>query len=155
MRLALSLEQPWNALTSIDSCRAATADIKLCVLPLDELFPTTASDTLTTSSPPPRIDPLTLSLIDGHTLVLLNKLDSTLPPSRAQLDALAAVLAREGKAWLGAREGEEDEGGGRAFWPVSVRDGTGLAELAEGIKRELKRRYVGPGLRSLLCVKRD
>ncbi|GJN88029.1 hypothetical protein Rhopal_000985-T1 [Rhodotorula paludigena] len=135
--------------------KAATADIKLCVLPLDELFPTTTSASSSPPSPPlppaPRVDPLTLSLLDAHTLILLNKLDSTSPPSRAQLDALAAVLAREGKSWLRAREGEEaEEGDGRAFWPVSVKDGTGLAELAEGIKRELKRRYVGPGLRSLL-----
>ncbi|GAA5998090.1 Mss1p [Rhodotorula paludigena] len=122
--------------------KAATADIKLCVLPLDELFTPTAPGPPPPSSPPPHIDPLTLSLLDAHTLILLNKLDSASPPSRAQLDTLAAVLAREGKSWLGARRGEEEEeGGGRAFWSVSVRDGTGLAELAEGIKRELKRRF--------------
>lgn len=123
--------------------RAETADIKLCVLPLDELFPTTPSTSPNSASTPaPRIDPLTLSLIDQHTLIVLNKLDARAePPTAAQLSALEAYLRREGKSWAAAAAPSED-GLERAFAIVSVRDGRGLARLAERLKGEVKRRCV-------------
>ncbi|BGP37373.1 mitochondrial splicing system protein [Rhodotorula kratochvilovae] len=117
--------------------RAETADIKLCVLPLDELFPPASSSTTSAAGPPPplHIDPLTLSLLEAHTLILLNKLDARAsPPSPAQLAALEAYLAQEGRTWAG-------RGTERPFEVVSVRDGRGLAELAERLKGEVKRRF--------------
>ncbi|GAA5911017.1 hypothetical protein JCM8208_003958 [Rhodotorula glutinis] len=119
--------------------KAETADIKLCVLPLDELFPSSPSTSSTSPSPAPVIDSLTLSLIDQHTLIVLNKLDAhDEPPSTAQLGALEEYLRREGKSWAAAA-GEEERAG--AFALVSVRDGRGLAQLAERLKDEVKRRF--------------
>ncbi|GAA5844858.1 hypothetical protein JCM9279_000019 [Rhodotorula babjevae] len=122
--------------------KAETADIKLCVLPLDELFPSCPSSSSTSPAPAlgPLIDPLTLSLIDHHTLIVLNKLDAhTEPPTDAQLGALEAYLRREGKSWAAA---ERSEGGAvGSFALVSVRDGRGLAQLAERLKVEVKRRF--------------
>ncbi|KPV76884.1 uncharacterized protein RHOBADRAFT_51869 [Rhodotorula graminis WP1] len=121
--------------------KAETADIKLCVLPLDEIFPSSSpssSSTPAARAPAPVIDPLTLSLIDHHTLIVLNKLDAHVePPTAAQLGALEAYLRQEGKSWAvaGAREREG------AFALVSARDGRGLAQLAERLKGEVKRRF--------------
>lgn len=109
------------------TCRAATADLKLCVLSLDQLFSEQPASQ-------PLIDPLTLSLIDRHTLILLNKTDSV-SPTPAQLEALRSALASEGKRWYGC-ESEQP------FWLVSVREGTGLQELAQGLQEQVKTRCV-------------
>lgn len=109
--------------------RAAVADIKLCVLSLDQVFTSSSPDT-------PVIDPLTLSLIDSHTIILLNKVDSSVP-SPAQLGALERALESEGKEWFG-------RGTSEPFRLVSVKEGRGLAELAEVMRAELKRRCVLP-----------
>ncbi|TNY23352.1 hypothetical protein DMC30DRAFT_32710 [Rhodotorula diobovata] len=127
--------------------KAETADIKLCVLPLDELFPSSSSSSSSSSSTSstapatPHIDPLTLSLIDPYTLLVLNKLDARGPPTRAQLEALKGYLRREGRRWAGARAGAGPREESDEFALVSVRDGTGLAQLAERLKREVKRRF--------------
>ncbi|GAA5961558.1 hypothetical protein JCM3765_002626 [Sporobolomyces pararoseus] len=109
--------------------KAEVADIKLCVLSLEELFSATEG----TNSAEPRIDPLTLELIDSNTLILLNKIDSS-PPTSSQLQAISSHLKAAGKSWIG--EGSEKE-----FWQISVRDGTGLKKLATDLTAELKRRY--------------
>ncbi|GAA6047701.1 hypothetical protein JCM3770_001728 [Rhodotorula araucariae] len=119
--------------------KAETADIKLCVLPLDELFPARSppsSPAVIAARPvSPTVDPLTLSLLDPHTLILLNKLDAlAAAPTPAQLAQLEAHLVREGKTWLG-------RGTASAFELVSVRDGRGLEQLAERLKGEVKRRF--------------
>ncbi|GAA6052205.1 tRNA modification GTPase MSS1, mitochondrial [Rhodotorula toruloides] len=106
--------------------KAAVADIKLCVLSVDLLFSSSASNT-------PIIDPLTLSLIDPHTLILLNKVDSSVPSS-AQLEALERALESEGKEWFG-------KGTSEPFALVSVKEGKGLKELARVMRGELKRRF--------------
>lgn len=109
--------------------RADVADIKLCLLSLEELFP---SSHTSDSSFTPSIDPLTLDLIDSNTLILLNKTDS-ISPSPSQLSSISSSLTQVGKSWLG--KGSEKE-----FWQVSVKEGTGLRELAKGLTAELKRR---------------
>jgi tRNA modification GTPase len=112
--------------------RAATADIKLCVLSLEALFPdTTARGTSNPAPAPAPIDPLTLSLIDRDTLIPLNKTDS-FKPTRAHLDALRDALRTQGKEWDG---GDDDR-----FWLVSVKEGEGLTELAQGLKDQVQRR---------------
>lgn len=111
--------------------RAATADLKLCVLSLEALFPTT-----TDRSAPAPIDPLTLSLIDRDTLILLNKTDS-FKPTHAHLDALRDALREQGKEW---DESRESGGGVKGFWLVSVKEGQGLTELAQGLKEQVQRR---------------
>ncbi|KWU44682.1 tRNA modification GTPase TrmE [Rhodotorula sp. JG-1b] len=88
--------------------RAGTADLKLCVLSLEALFPTRARERDTPDPGPAPIDPLTLSLIDRDTLILLNKTDS-FKPTR--------------------------------FWLVSVKEGEGLTELAQGLKDQVRRRF--------------
>lgn len=114
--------------SSLHHQRADTADIKLCVLSLPEVF---SSDS--PSSPlQARIDPLTLSLIDSQTLVLLNKVDA-LQVTAEHLDAIAHTLRNEGKTWLGA----ESE---RPFWQLSVKSELGLRDFAEGLRRELQKR---------------
>ncbi|BGP29443.1 mitochondrial splicing system protein [Rhodotorula toruloides] len=105
--------------------KAAVADIKLCVLSLDQLFPSSAPNT-------PTIDSLTLSLIDSHTLILLNKVDSSVPSS-TQLEALERALDGEGKDWFGK--------GTEPFRLVSVKEGKGLRELADVMRGELKIRF--------------
>lgn len=110
--------------------KADVADIKLCLLSLEELFP---SSHTSDSSFTPSIDPLTLDLIDSNTLILLNKTDS-ISPSPSQLSSISSSLTQVGKSWLG--KGSEKE-----FWQVSVKEGTGLRELAKGLTAELKRRY--------------
>ncbi|KAG0665376.1 mitochondrial splicing system protein [Rhodotorula mucilaginosa] len=113
--------------------RAATADIKLCVLSLEALFPdTTARGTSNPAPAPAPIDPLTLSLIDRDTLIPLNKTDS-FKPTRAHLDALRDALRTQGKEWDG---GDDDR-----FWLVSVKEGEGLTELAQGLKDQVQRRF--------------
>lgn len=112
--------------------RAATADIKLCVLSLEALFPTRARERDTPNPGPAPIDPLTLSLIDRDTLVLLNKTDS-FKPTRAHLDALRDALREQGKEWYGG-------GGVGGFWLVSVKEGEGLTEFAQGLKDQVQRR---------------
>ncbi|ORY80699.1 tRNA modification GTPase TrmE [Leucosporidium creatinivorum] len=110
--------------------RADTADIKLCVLSLPKVF---ADSTSTSTSLEAQIDPLTLSLIDSHTLVLLNKVDA-LHITSEHLDAITHALRGEGKAWLGS-ESEQP------FWQLSVRSELGLREFAEGLKGELQKRF--------------
>ncbi|GAA6062695.1 hypothetical protein JCM10212_004753 [Sporobolomyces blumeae] len=110
--------------------KADVADIKLCVLSLDELFPSTPTPSADES---PRIDPLTVDLIDANTLILLNKTDST-PPGPSQLAAVSNRLASMGKVWLG-------RGSDKEFHLVSVREGTGLKALANSLTDELKRRF--------------
>lgn len=123
-------------LLSMAPHRAGTADLKLCVLSLEALFPTRARERDTPNPGPAPIDPLTLSLIDRDTLILLNKTDS-FKPTRAQLDALRDVLREQGKEWYGA----DGVGGGvGGFWLVSVKEGEGLTELAQGLKDQVRRR---------------
>ncbi|BGP19030.1 mitochondrial splicing system protein [Rhodosporidiobolus nylandii] len=109
--------------------RAQAADLKLCVLSLPSLFPSSLS-----ASPSPYIDSQTLSLIDSNTLIILNKSDTS-RPSAEQLDALREMLRREGRNWMG----EKEETGG--FVCVSVKQGEGLGPLAERVKGELKERF--------------
>ncbi|GAA5908796.1 Mss1p [Sporobolomyces salmoneus] len=109
--------------------KADVADIKLCIFSLEQLFPDSASR----SQLEPHIDPLTLDLIDSSTLILLNKTDSFLP-TKEHLEAISKNLSRAGKNWIG--KGKE-----REFWPVSVKEGTGLKEFAAGLMEELKARY--------------
>ncbi|GAA5867482.1 hypothetical protein JCM3774_002919 [Rhodotorula dairenensis] len=130
--------------------RAASADLKICVLSLEALFPVNPEETTSSSAPSPPvlapIDALTLSLIDRNTLILLNKTDS-FSPTEAHLWALQAALRKEGKEWYGClaatQGGEEggEEGTERPFWLVSVRDGKGLADLAQGLKHQVQRRF--------------
>lgn len=110
------------------SLRADVADMKLCILSLEQLFPNHASE----SPKDPVIDPLTLELIDSNTLILLNKIDS-FPPTSSHFEALSRSLSAAGKSWIG--RGHEKE-----FWPVSVKEGTGLREFADGLTKELKKR---------------
>ncbi|GAA6012626.1 hypothetical protein JCM10207_009061 [Rhodosporidiobolus poonsookiae] len=116
--------------------RAETADLKLCVLSLAELFPPSSPSSSSSRAPHLPLDARTLALLDSHTLIVLNKSDAS-PPSPAQLAALADVLEGEGREWMGMRS--DDQGIG--FTCVSVREGEGLGELAERIKGELKRRF--------------
>lgn len=109
--------------------RADVADIKLCVLSLEELF---ASSSSSDSSLLPSIDPLTLDLVDSNTFILLNKTDS-IKPSPSQLDSISQSLTQAGKRWLGMDKEHK-------FWQVSVKEGRGLRELAQGLTAELKRR---------------
>ncbi|GAA5842893.1 hypothetical protein JCM3766R1_005694 [Sporobolomyces carnicolor] len=109
--------------------RADVADMKLCILSLEQLFPNHASE----SPKDPVIDPLTLELIDSNTLILLNKIDS-FPPTSSHFEALSRSLSAAGKSWIG--RGHEKE-----FWPVSVKEGTGLREFADGLTKELKKRF--------------
>ncbi|GAA5948951.1 hypothetical protein JCM21900_003149 [Sporobolomyces salmonicolor] len=116
--------------------KADVADLKLCVLSLEHLFPPSPSaSTLAATSPlsAPQIDPLTLDLVDSNTLILLNKVDSS-PPTPEHLRLISATLESAGKHWLG-------RGWEPPFWEVSVKEGTGLSELAEGLTGELKRRF--------------
>lgn len=104
--------------------RAECADITLCVLSLPSLFPTPHTVT---------IDPLTLSLIDSNTLIILNKTDSlSLTPTQRQLILDALRLA--GKDWIGKERG--------MMWEISLREGRGLERLVEGLKGVLKERFV-------------
>ncbi|GAA5924735.1 Mss1p [Sporobolomyces koalae] len=107
--------------------KADVADIKLCVLSLEELFPQSADPEI------PKVDSLTLDLIDSNTLILLNKTDSR-PPTMSQLQLISQYLVRNNKHWLG--RGREQE-----FWQVSVKAGTGLKKLASDLTAELKTRY--------------
>ncbi|GAA5870864.1 hypothetical protein JCM16303_001610 [Sporobolomyces ruberrimus] len=111
--------------------KADVADIKLCVLSLEEIFPTLAEDSPVTTEP--AVDHLTLDLIDKDTLVLLNKSDSSVATS-AQLRSISRYLEQAGKDWIG--KGSEVE-----LRQISVKEGTGLNELAKTLTNELKRRY--------------
>ncbi|GAA6010848.1 hypothetical protein JCM11491_004564 [Sporobolomyces phaffii] len=113
--------------------KADVADIKLCVLSLEELFPDSMSSSDRPSLASPTIDSLTLDLIDSNTLILLNKTDSS-PPTPTQLELISENLARAGKSWIG-------RGSEREFWPVSVTGGLGLKELAAALTEKLKDRY--------------
>lgn len=105
--------------------RAAGADLKLCILALADVFPSSASLEA-------RIDPLTLSLIDRNTLIVLNKIDAfSLTPDHFK--AVVSVLERANKVWLGRGEANE-------LWPMSVKAGTGFREFVEGLKVVLKHR---------------
>ncbi|GAA5990684.1 hypothetical protein JCM10908_003188 [Rhodotorula pacifica] len=119
--------------------RAATADIKLCVLSLVQLFPPWADANSAVPAVAP-IDPLTLSLIDKHTLILLNKTDS-FTPTPAQLRDLQRMLKQEGKEWYGSGADKAEEQSGQPFWLVSVKEGRGLVELAQGLKVQVQRRF--------------
>lgn len=141
----------WTPDTGID--RAATADLKICVLSLETLFPPETEEpaALPSSSPAHAplapvlapIDALTLSLIDRTTLILLNKTDA-FAPSAAHLAALRDALRAAGKEWAGCLADPRAEGDGgredRPFWLVSIQGGEGLAELARGLKHQVQRR---------------
>ncbi|GAA6035018.1 hypothetical protein JCM8097_002145 [Rhodosporidiobolus ruineniae] len=111
---------------------AESADVKLCVISLAELFPPSSAS----SAPPstPVIDSQTLSLLTPSTLLILNKADAA-PPTDAQLDSLLAVLEKEGKSWMGKERGRD------GLVRVSVKEGEGLGELAERLKAEVKARF--------------
>lgn len=115
-----------SALALISSAhRADTADIKLCVLSLPEVFSDPASLDV-------HIDSLTHSLIDSNTIILLNKVDS-LPLTAEHTAALSRNLQSDGTTWLGA-------GSDRPFWPISVKSEIGLKELSSGMTKVLKQR---------------
>lgn len=125
--------RPSSILTRAFDCdRADVADIKLCVLSLEEIFPRLAEDSPATTEP--AVDHLTLELIDKDTLVLLNKSDSSVATS-AQLRSISRYLEQAGKDWIG--KGSEVE-----LRQISVKEGTGLNELAKTLTNELKRRSV-------------
>lgn len=105
--------------------RADTADIKLCVLSLPQVFPDPSSLQV-------HIDFLTSSLIDPNTIILLNKVDS-FPLTTEHTTALSDTLREDGKDWLGAS-------GSRPFWAISVKSEAGLKELSSGITEVLKKR---------------
>lgn len=121
-----------------DLLRADTSDVKLCVLSLPEVFPTSACSSASLDA---HVDPLTLSLIDSNTLILLNKSDA-IDVSTAHIDALRQTLEKAGKTWLGA--------GGKAFWKLSVKSEVGLKEFSEGLREVLKDRCA---LDSSACLK--
>lgn len=86
------------------------------------------------------IDPLTLSLIDRNTLVVLSKAD-VFDLEAHHRSSLISLLKAEGKDWLGS-ETEE-------LWSLSVKTGQGMDELAQAFKRVLKFRYVILAARSI------
>lgn len=105
--------------------RAEGADLKLCILALADVFPSSANLEA-------QIDPLTLSLIDHNTLIVLNKVDA-FSLTLTHVQAVIAVLERANKVWLG-------RGGPNELWPMSVKAGTGFREFVEGLKVVLKHR---------------
>lgn len=119
-RYAFTIFSPYfYATTDCFEERAQTADIKLCVLSLPEVFGSTEATKNTTAY----IDPLTLSLIDESTIILLNKIDGfslTASHFRALSDAL-----RERAPSI-------------EFWPISVKEELGLREFVERLKELLK-----------------
>ena len=116
--------RPTADLVLTDERRAAAADLKLCIISAAEADVDTGTW---------RLDPFTLDLIDDSTVILVNKVDAhPLPPP--SLAALRDSLAAAGKTWIGS---DSADGGIRA---VSVKEGTGLRELADSLKDLLKHR---------------
>lgn len=110
--------------------RAEQADVRLCLLSLPSLFPahSRGSDHLE-----PYIDPLTLSLINNNTLILLNKTDAFFPLSSSHHKSLNAYLESRSINWL-----NQGERVGHQFWPVSVKTGEGMKGLIMGLKAVLQ-----------------
>lgn len=115
------------------------ADLKLCILSLPSLFPSTKLSSSSTSSFQPFIDPLTLSLIDSNTIIILNKLDLFPQFENAHAIALEQYLKKEGKEWLGSNSTAS-----KGFWKISLNEKgnvlDGLENLTEGLKDVLKDR---------------
>lgn len=114
--------------------RASTADIKLCLLSIVNLFSSSTSNSPSDSSAPlsATIDPLTMSLIDHNTIIVLSKADS-FALTKDHREALKTYLTQQNKTWLGR---DEDV----AMLEVSVKDSTGLDELVGVMAKVLKSR---------------
>ena len=78
------------------------------------------------------IDPLTHSLIDSNTVILLNKVDC-FPLTTSHTQALFEALQKDGKTWHGAETSHP-------FWPISVKGELGLRSLSNGLTDLLKTR---------------
>jgi tRNA modification GTPase len=117
--------------------KAGHSDLKICLLSLPTLFPSSSCSRLT-----PVIDPLTLAFIDLNTLIVLNKSD-LLNYSKEHGKRLVSYLRQEGKEWIGFNDSTSSNSPGQnqGINIISLQESTGLSDLVESLKSILQNRF--------------